>query len=99
LHSHDTRVGGPVQRAAGPGGPDGGFGAQAPGTLYAYLDSDGTAGYVQGDRRGEREALSDDDLASLADVPVADHGHEVSIDGRGEYRVMAFATTSGSTVF
>ena len=99
LDQLDTKVVEAVQRAAGPGGPEGGFGAQAPGTLYAYLDSDGAAGYVQGDRRGEREALSDDDLDALADVPVEDHGYEVSIDDQGEYRVMAFATTSGSTVF
>ena len=99
LDQLDTKVVEAVQRASSPGGPDGGFGAQAPGTLYAYLDSDGTAGYVQGDGRGEREALSDDDLDALADVPVEDHGYGVSIDDQGEYRVMAFATTSGSTVF
>ena len=96
LDQLDANVVGAVQRYAGPG-PGGSPGAQAPGTLFAFIGTDPSGAFLVGDRRQELE-LSDDVLGTLADVPVDGNGHTVEVDGHGDYRVVAFSIQSGGTL-
>jgi two-component system OmpR family sensor kinase len=96
LDQLDGNVVSAVQRYVGPG-PGGSPGAQAPGTLFAFIGTDPSGAYLVGDRRQEVE-LSGDVLDALAAVSVDGDGHTVGIDGHGDYRVVAFSIPAGGTL-
>jgi two-component system, OmpR family, sensor kinase len=97
LDQLDADVVDSVQRVVSPG-PGGNLGAQAPGTLIADFSASPPVAALQGDRRGELLSLSQDDLAILADVPADGQGHDVELQGRGDYRVIAFSVDTGGTL-
>jgi two-component system OmpR family sensor kinase len=92
----DGNVVAAVQRYAGPG-PGGNLGAQAPDTLFAFINTSPTGAFLLGDRR-QQIALPSDVLDAVADVPVDGKGHTLDIKGHGDYRVVAFALTDGGTL-
>jgi two-component system, OmpR family, sensor kinase len=96
LDQLDSNVVSALQRYAGPG-PDGNLGAQAPGTLFAFVGTSPSGAFLVGDRR-QQVALDDGAESAFADVPVDGDGHTVDVSGHGEYRTVAFAFQSGGTL-
>jgi two-component system OmpR family sensor kinase len=95
LDQLDGNVVSAIQRYAGPG-PGGRTGAQAPGTLFAFIGTNPSVAFVVGDQRQE-VALPDDVMGVLDDVPVDGDGHTVNVHDHGEYRVVALSLDGGGT--
>jgi two-component system, OmpR family, sensor kinase len=73
---------------------DGDYGNQTPGTLVVTFGTK-TVGQIVGDRSGQDQDLTTDELEALARVPVDRSVHQVKISHLGVYRVTAFATPDG----
>lgn len=92
-----------VERGPDDGPPPGGAGDDfrplgnlGPGAVLARPDLD--EGLVLTQRRGQEDQLSDDALATLADVPVDGEVRQVELDGLGTYRVAAVDPGNGVVV-
>ena len=88
-----------VRQSAGMVGPGPGFEL---GTLQARIPDDGvaTATLVQPTDNGQAQVveLAGDQVAVLADVPADGAAHSVSVDGLGDYRVVADQLPGGRIV-
>jgi two-component system OmpR family sensor kinase len=73
------------------------LGRQAPATLVAGITDD-PQGRILGNRDSGDVVLSADDLDRLADVPADNQVHQVSVDGRDDYRVVAVQYPDGNLV-
>jgi len=102
LDQLDAKVLASAQRYQPPQGephapPDGPYERQVPGTLIAAVTSDPT-GVVLGDEDEDNHDLTATDLEHLGDVRTDNAVHQVEIDGRGDYRVVAFKFSNGNLV-